>query len=79
MTFPRCVDILDQLSALTDGGADYSIDATGAAPCIKNAWEVRDNLIWYEQADSVLTTALFVPVSGSFRKDGAILGVMPSA
>jgi len=32
-------DILEQLSALTDGGADYSIDATGAAPCIKNAWE----------------------------------------
>ena len=36
----KASDILEQISKLTDGGADYSIDATGAAPCIKNAWEV---------------------------------------
>jgi len=35
----KASDILEQISKLTDGGADYSIDATGAAPCIKNAWE----------------------------------------
>ena len=39
----KASDILDQISKITDGGADYSIDATGAAPCIKNDWEVSES------------------------------------
>lgn len=35
-------ELLKKIAELTEGGADYSIEATGAAPCIKAAWEVSD-------------------------------------
>ncbi|KAK9894435.1 GroES-like protein [Cystobasidium minutum MCA 4210] len=32
-------DVVKQIQDLTDGGCDYVVEATGAAPCIKAGWE----------------------------------------
>jgi len=32
-------ELLKKIMDLTEGGADYTIEATGAAPCIKTAWD----------------------------------------
>lgn len=34
------LDMLAKIKEICEGPCDYSIDATGAAPCIKAAWEV---------------------------------------
>lgn len=62
----KASDILEQISKITDGGADYSIDATGAAPCIKNAWEVRDEP-HYRRNKSEYQSVVPRPI----RQDGA--------
>lgn len=35
----REVNLVQMLNTITDGGADYSVEATGAAPCVKAAWD----------------------------------------
>jgi threonine dehydrogenase-like Zn-dependent dehydrogenase len=35
------IDLVERLIALTGGGADYVIEATGAPVSIRNGWKVR--------------------------------------
>lgn len=41
--------ILDKIRSLTKGGATYAVEATGAAPCIKTAWEALGPMGKYVQ------------------------------
>lgn len=43
MIYEPSPDLVEKLLKLTDGGAEFVVEATGAAPCIKAGWQSMCN------------------------------------
>lgn len=64
-------DVLKQIQEITDGGCDFAVEATGAAPCIKGAWEVSDERSIHIQ-HNIISELVQLSVSRAIRQDGAV-------
>lgn len=64
-------DVLKQIREITDGGCDYVVEATGAAPCIKTGWEVSESAL-KQRGKSLIPLLNHSTGSWSLRQDGAI-------